>query len=80
LRTEEEAITWLGTERAKLHACAGYAAANGLLAPAVGIPMAMSGFMHTQGHWNEAITLGQAALAAARTVGDRQGQAWTSTS
>ena len=36
----------------------------------------MSGFLHTQGHWTEAVTLGQAALAAARTAGDRHGQAW----
>ena len=76
LRTEEEAIAWLGTERANLHACAGYAAAHGRLVHAVRIPVAMSGFLHTQGHWNEAATLGQAALAAARTAGDRQGQAW----
>ena len=76
LRTEDEAIAWLGTERANLHACAGYAAAHGRLVHAVRIPVAMSGFLHIQGHWNEAVTLGQAALAAARTVGDRQGQAW----
>ena len=36
----------------------------------------MSDFLHSQGHWSEAVTLGQAALAAARTAGDRQGQAW----
>ena len=74
--TEEEAIAWLGTERANLHACVGYAAAHGRLAHAVRIPVAMSDFLHKQGHWNEAVTLGQAALAAARTAGDRQGQAW----
>ena len=75
MRTEEEAIAWLGTERANLHACAGYAAAHGRLVHAVWIPVAMSGFLHTQGHWNEAASLGRAALAAARTAGDRQGQA-----
>ena len=76
LRTEEQAIAWLGTERANLHACAGYAAAHGRLVHAVWIPVATSGFLHTQGHWNEAASLGQAALSAARTIGDRQGQAW----
>jgi tetratricopeptide (TPR) repeat protein len=76
LRTEDEAIAWLGTERANLHACAGYAAAHGRLVHAVWIPVAMSGFLHTQGHWNEAAVLGQAALAAARTTGDLPGQAW----
>ena len=77
LCTEEEAIAWLGTERANLHACADYAAAHGHLVHAVRIPVAMSSFLHTQGHWNEAVTLGQAALAAARTARDRHGQAWT---
>ena len=76
-RTEEEAVAWLGTERANLHAYAGYAAAHGRLVHAVRIPAAMSGFLHTQGHWNEAVTLGQAALAAARMACDRHGQAWT---
>jgi hypothetical protein len=77
MRTEEEAIAWLGTERANLHACAGYAAAHGRLVHAVRIPVAMSGFLLTKGHWNEAVILGQAALAAARTARDRHGQAWT---
>ena len=76
LRTEDEAIAWLRIERANLHACIGYAAANGHLVHAVWIPVAISGFLHIQGHWNEAVSLGQAALAAARTIGDRQGQAW----
>ena len=74
MRTEEEAIAWLRTERANLHACADYASAHGRLVHAVWIPVAISGFLHTQGHWNEAASLGQAALAAARTIGDRQGQ------
>jgi tetratricopeptide (TPR) repeat protein len=76
LRTEEEAIAWLGTERPNLHACVGYAAAHGRLVYAVRIPVAMSNFLHSQGHWTEAVTLGEAALAAARTVGDRDGQGW----
>ena len=75
LRTEDEAIAWLGTERANLHACASYAAANGHLVHAVWIPVAMSGFLQTQGHWNEAANLGHAALAAARTADDPRGQA-----
>jgi tetratricopeptide (TPR) repeat protein len=79
LRTEEEAIAWLGTERSNLHACVSYAASHGHLAHAIRIPIAMSGFLHFQGHWNEAVTLGRAALAAARTVGDQHAQARTLT-
>ena len=77
LRTEDEAVAWLGTERANLHACAGYAAAHDRLTHAVRIPAAMSSFLHTQGHWNEALSLGHDALAAARTARDQHGQAWT---
>ena len=76
LRTKDEAITWLGTERPNLHACADYAAAHGHLVHAVRIPIAMNDFLHIQGHWTEAATLGKAALATAGTAGDRQGEAW----
>jgi len=77
MHTDEEAIAWLQTERANLHACAGYAATHARLRHAVGISAAVNDFLLTEGHWNQAETLGQVALAAARTVGDRQGQAWT---
>ncbi len=78
LRTEEEAIAWLVTERANLHACAGYAAAHRRLVHAARIPVAIIEFLHIQGHWNEAVTLCKAALAAAGTAGDRLGKAWAS--
>ena len=42
---------------------------------AIRIPVAISGFLHFQGHWTEAVTLGRAALAAARAAGDQHGQA-----
>ena len=77
LRTEEEAIAWLGTERGNLHACVGYAAARARVVHAVRIPAAVSDFLLTEGHWTEAVALGQVALAAARTAGDLQGEAWT---
>ena len=77
LRTEDEATAWLAAERGNLHACADYAASRGRPGHAVRIPAAMSGFLYTQGHWNEAVTLGQVALATACTARDRHGQAWT---
>jgi hypothetical protein len=61
LRTEDEAIAWLGAERANLHACVGYAASHGRLVHAVRIPVAVSDFLLTEGHWNEAASLGQVA-------------------
>ena len=79
LTAEKEAIGWLETERANLHACVGYASSHGQLAYAARIPIAISGFLHVQGHRTDAVALNQTALAAARTIGDRQGQAWAFT-
>ena len=75
LRTEEEAIAWLRTERPNLHACVEYAAAHECHVHAIQIPAAMSDFLHSQGHWSEAVILAQAALAAARITADRASQA-----
>jgi tetratricopeptide (TPR) repeat protein len=75
LRTEEAAIAWLRTERPNLHACVDLAAAHERHAHAIRIPAAISDFLHSQGHWNEAVTLAQAALTAARMTADRASQA-----
>ena len=75
--TDEEAMAWLRIEHANLHACADYAAARAWPGHAVGIPAAVSDFLLTDGHWNQAATLGQRALPIAFAAGDRQGQAWT---
>ena len=75
LRTEEEAIAWLRTERPSLHACVDYAAAHERRVHAIQIAAAMSDFLHGQGHWNEAIVLAEAALTAACMTADRASQA-----
>ena len=75
LHTEEEAIAWLRTERPNLHACVDLAAARERHVHAIRIPAAISDFLHSQGHWDEAVILAQAALAAARMTGDRASQA-----
>jgi len=77
LSTLGRAATWLGTERPNLHAAVGYATASGRTLYAVQIPAAMGGFLRERGHWDEAAALHQTALAAARQVGDRAGQAGT---
>jgi tetratricopeptide (TPR) repeat protein/transcriptional regulator with XRE-family HTH domain len=71
------AAGWLDTERADLHAAAGYAAAHGRLNYATQIPAAVSGFLAVRGHWDQFAALLQAALAAARQAGDRLGEADT---
>ena len=69
------ASAWLEAERANLHAAAGFAAASGRPGHAIAIPAAISGFLFTRGHWDQAVGLHQAALATARQAGDRAGQA-----
>ena len=75
LRTEEEAIAWLRTERPSLHACVDYAAAHERWLHAIQVPAAISDFLRGQGHWNEAVILAQAALTAACMTADRASQA-----
>jgi tetratricopeptide (TPR) repeat protein len=75
LSTHGQAAAWLETERPSLHAAVSYAAASGRALHAVRIPAAMSGFLHTHGHVDQAAMLHRTALAAARQAGDRAGQA-----
>jgi tetratricopeptide (TPR) repeat protein/transcriptional regulator with XRE-family HTH domain len=73
--TPRQAVGWLEAERANLHAGVGYAAATARPAYAMSIPAAMAGFLETRGYWDQGVALHQAALAAAREIGDRAGQA-----
>jgi tetratricopeptide (TPR) repeat protein/transcriptional regulator with XRE-family HTH domain len=75
LSTPGQAATWLETERAGLHAAAAYAAASERPAYAILIPAAMASFLEARGHWDQALTLHQIALAAARRAGDQPGEA-----
>jgi tetratricopeptide (TPR) repeat protein/transcriptional regulator with XRE-family HTH domain len=75
LATPQQAATWLETERPNLHAATEYAAAHARPQHAIGIPLAISGFLHAQGQWDQAAVLYRTALAAARQAGDRPGQA-----
>jgi tetratricopeptide (TPR) repeat protein len=75
LGAADDAIAWLKTERANLHACTDLAAVSGRSEHTIRIPAAISDFLHVHGHWDEAVTLHQLALATACTAGDRAGQA-----
>jgi DNA-binding SARP family transcriptional activator/tetratricopeptide (TPR) repeat protein len=70
-----QAAAWLETERAGLHAAAGYAAASDRPRYATLIPAAMAKFLEARGHWDQALTLHQIAVAAARRAGDQPSQA-----
>jgi tetratricopeptide (TPR) repeat protein len=69
-----QAVAWLETERANLHAAADYAAAHGRLVQAVAIAWAMGPFLQNSGHWDQAAVLHQTALTAARQAGYRLGE------
>jgi tetratricopeptide (TPR) repeat protein/DNA-binding XRE family transcriptional regulator len=72
--TQRQAAAWLEGERANLHAATGYAAANELPVYAMLIPAAMASFLGVRHYRDQALTLHQTALTAARQAGDRPGQ------
>jgi tetratricopeptide (TPR) repeat protein/transcriptional regulator with XRE-family HTH domain len=75
LSTLEQALTWLEAERANLHAAVEFAAGFGRARHAVQIPAAVGGFLRRDGRWDEAAALQTRALTAARSAGDRLGEA-----
>ena len=70
-----QAAAWLEAEQANLHAAAEYAAGRAWFPHATAIPVAMSGFLATRGHWDQSAALHRDALAAARRAGDQLGEA-----
>ncbi len=74
LATRLEAADWMEAERLNLHAAV-TAALSGSPAHAATIPAAMNTFLCAKGYWDQARTLSQTALEAARRTGDRHGQA-----
>ncbi|HYB86132.1 MAG TPA: helix-turn-helix transcriptional regulator [Streptosporangiaceae bacterium] len=77
LSTLGQSVAWLEAERANLHAVADYAATRGRSRHAIAIPAAMGSFLAARGHWDQSAVLHQSALATARQVGDRLGEADT---
>ena len=71
----DDALAWMNAERLNLHAAAGYAAASGRPGHAAGIPAAMHEFWRSQGHWDQALALHQAAFQAARDAGNQLAEA-----
>jgi len=75
LATREAAVTWLESERANLRAATDHAARHARYQHAIYLPAALHDFLRAQGPWGQALTLHHTALDAARTAGDRHGQA-----
>jgi tetratricopeptide (TPR) repeat protein len=70
-----QALAWLRAERANLLACLDHATETGEHARVTLLTAAMAALLRHDGPWTEAITRHAAAVAAARQLGDRLGQA-----
>ena len=75
LADSEQALAWARAERASLLACLDHAASTGQHARVTTLTAALAGLLRGDGPWAEAITRHQAAVQAARHLGDRLGQA-----
>jgi tetratricopeptide (TPR) repeat protein/transcriptional regulator with XRE-family HTH domain len=76
LSAREDAIKWMDAERLNLQAATGYAALRDFARGyAIAIPAALEGFLRIQGQWDQALTLHQMALQAARQSSDRLSEA-----
>jgi tetratricopeptide (TPR) repeat protein/transcriptional regulator with XRE-family HTH domain len=75
LADQEQALAWARAERASLLACLDYAAAAGQLARVVALTAGVSGLLQQDGPWADAVARHTAAVEAARSLGDRLGQA-----
>jgi tetratricopeptide (TPR) repeat protein/transcriptional regulator with XRE-family HTH domain len=71
----EEALAWARAERASLLACLDHATATGQHARVIALTAALAGLLRGDGPWAEAVTRHQAAIEAARHLGDRLGRA-----
>jgi tetratricopeptide (TPR) repeat protein/transcriptional regulator with XRE-family HTH domain len=70
-----QALAWARAERSSLLACLDQAARTGQHARVITLTAGLNGLLQGDGPWTEAITLHTAAIAAARHLGDRPGEA-----
>ena len=75
LAGREQALAWLRAERGSLLACLDHATATGQHARVTALTAGLAGLLRSDGPWAEAIVRHTAAVAAARQLGDRLGQA-----
>jgi tetratricopeptide (TPR) repeat protein/transcriptional regulator with XRE-family HTH domain len=71
----EQALAWARAERASLLACLDHAAGTGQHVRVIALTAGLAALLRHDGPWAEAITRHQAAIRAARHLGDRLGQA-----
>jgi transcriptional regulator with XRE-family HTH domain/tetratricopeptide (TPR) repeat protein len=69
------AVAWMDAERFNLQAVVGHASSHGRPRHAIAIAAAMHGFLRSQGHWDQALTLYRTVLDVTRQAGDQLAQA-----
>jgi tetratricopeptide (TPR) repeat protein/DNA-binding XRE family transcriptional regulator len=74
LSANADAIGWLDAERVNLYAVTMYAAGTHP-SYAIAIPSVIHGYLRHQGRWDQVVTLHDAAIQAARRLGDRAAEA-----
>jgi tetratricopeptide (TPR) repeat protein len=70
-----QTLAWIRAERANLLACLAYATEVGQRSRVVALTAALASILHRDGPWADAIIRHTTAIQAARTVGDRLGEA-----
>jgi tetratricopeptide (TPR) repeat protein/transcriptional regulator with XRE-family HTH domain len=75
LAGSEQALAWARAERASLLACLDHATGTGQHGRVIALTAGLAGLLRSDGPWAEAIARHQAAIGAARHLGDRLGQA-----
>jgi tetratricopeptide (TPR) repeat protein/transcriptional regulator with XRE-family HTH domain len=75
LADREQALAWARAEWASLLACLDHAAGTGQYVRVIALSAGLAGLLRFDGPWAEAVTRHEAAIEAARHLGDRLGQA-----
>jgi tetratricopeptide (TPR) repeat protein len=70
-----EAVAWLEAEQVNLTAAVQAAARHGRPGPCVTLAAALNGFLLTEGHWDQAMSLHRLAVEAARQLADARAEA-----
>lgn len=75
LDDENDARTWMESERQNILSAIQYAASNGFPTHATLLPHMMAQFLEVGGYWGNAVAANVCALAVWRSTGNRRGQA-----
>jgi tetratricopeptide (TPR) repeat protein/transcriptional regulator with XRE-family HTH domain len=75
LSSREQALIWARAERGNLLACLDHANATARAADVIGLTAGLAGLLEHDGPWAESLTRHAVAVQAARSLGDKRGEA-----